>query len=82
MGGIIIRFIEDILKKEVIDPEAKTMGKITDIVFDDETFEITDIVVKKTGIADSIKSNGENVVPISMVGAVGDKILIKRDDEI
>lgn len=77
-----MRFTDDILKKEVIDPEAKIMGKITDIVFDDETFEITDIVVKKTGIADSIKSNSENVVPISMVGVIGDKILIKRDDEI
>lgn len=77
-----MRFVEDILKKEVVDPEAKIMGKITDVVFDSETFEITDIVVKKTGIADSIKSNGENVVPVSMVGAIGDKILIKGNDEI
>lgn len=73
--------MEDIIKKEVVDPEAKAMGKITDIVIDEDTFEITDIVVKKTGIADSIK-NGENVVPIEMVGAVGDKIFIKGHDEI
>ena len=77
-----MRFMEDILKKEVVDPEAKIMGKVTDIVFDNETYEITEIVVKKTGFADSIKSNGENIVPISMVGAIGDKILIKRNDEI
>ena len=77
-----MRFMEDILKKEVVDPEAKIMGKVTDIVFDNEAYEITEIVVKKTGLADSIKSNGENIVPISMVGAIGDKILIKRNDEI
>lgn len=77
-----MRVIEDLLKKEVIDPSAKSMGKITDIVIDEETFEITDIVVKKTGIADSIKSNGENVVPVDMLGAIGDKIFIKKDDEI
>lgn len=77
-----MRLIEDILKKEVISPDAKTMGKITDVVIDEETFEITDIVVKKTGIAESIKSNGEDVVPVEMVGPIGDKIFIKRHDEI
>lgn len=77
-----MRIVQDVIKKEVVDPEAKIMGKITDVVIDEDTFEVTDIVVKKTGIADSIKSNGENVVPIEMIGAIGDKIFIKGPDEI
>lgn len=77
-----MRFTEDLLKKEIINPDAKIMGMITDIIFDEDTFEITDVVVKGKGIVDSIKSNGENVVPIELIGSIGDKIFIKNYDEI
>ncbi len=77
-----MRFTKDLLKKEIIDPEAKSMGKISDIIFDEDTFEITDVVVKGMGITESIRSNSENVVPIELIGAIGDKIFIKKYDEI
>ena len=36
----------------------------------------------KTGIADQIKAGGENVVPSELVKVIGDKILLKIDDDI
>lgn len=78
----MMRLKEDLLKKEVIDPEAKLMGVVDDVIFDSQTFEITDIVVKKSGITESIKSNGENIVPIELIGTIGDKLLIKRCDDL
>ncbi|MDO5848863.1 MAG: PRC-barrel domain-containing protein [Methanobrevibacter sp.] len=77
-----MRFNADLNKKEVLDSDAKTMGVISDIIIDDDTFEITDVVLKGKGIAETLKSNGEYVVPIEMLGAIGDKIFIKKEDEI
>lgn len=79
-----MRILRDIIKKEVIGSDAKLMGKVTDVVVDDETYEITDLVVKRTGLSDSFKAstNGENLVPIEMIDVIGDKLLIEQDEEI
>ena len=52
-----------------------------DVVMDKVTFEITDLVIKKTGLSEQIKSS-ENLVPIELVKVIGDKILLKGDDDI
>lgn len=77
-----MRIKEDLINKEVLDGGADLIGKVIDVVMDKDTFEVTDLVIKKTGIADQIKAGGENVVPSERVKVIGDKILLKSDDDI
>ena len=77
-----MRIKEDLINKEVLDGGADLIGKVIDVVMDKDTFEVTDLVIKKTGIADQIKAGGENVVPSELVKFIGDKILLKSDDDI
>ncbi|MCF0226106.1 MAG: PRC-barrel domain-containing protein [Methanobrevibacter sp.] len=76
-----MRITEDLLKKDVIDADAREIGVITDIIISDQTFEITDIVTQEKGFA-NFGSNEENVIPIDFISVVGDKVLIKSADEI
>lgn len=77
-----MRIKEDLFNKEVLDGNANLIGKVIDVVMDKDAFEITDLVIKKTGLADQIKSSGENVVPTELIKVIGDKILLKNDDDI
>lgn len=77
-----MRIKEDLINKEVLDGGAELIGKVVDVVMDKDTFEVTDLVIKKTGIADQIKAGGENVVSSELVKVIGDKILLKSDDDI
>ena len=75
-------FIKDeLFGKEVLDAEIQIVGKVTDVVFDKDSFEITDLVIKKTGFSEQIKAS-ENIVPMELVKVIGDKILLKDDDDI
>ena len=77
-----MRILADIIKKEVIDSDMKIIGKVIDVKMDKDTFEVTDLVIKKTGISESMKFNGENVVPMDFVRVIGDKIILKSVDDI
>ncbi len=77
-----MRIKEDLINKEVLDGTANLIGKVVDVIMDKDTFEVTDLVIKKSGITDQIKSSGENVVPTELVKVIGDKILLKSDDYI
>ena len=72
-----MRIKEDLINKEVLDGGADLIGKVIDVVMDKDTFEVTDLVIKKTGIADQIKAGGENVVPSELVKVIGDKFYLK-----
>ena len=72
---------DELFGKEVLDAEIQIVGRVTDVVFDKDTFEITDIVIKKTGFSEQIKAS-ENIVPMELVKAIGDKILLKGEDDI
>ncbi len=76
-----MRIKDELFGKEVLDADILIVGKITDVVFDKETFEITDLVIKKTGFSEQIKAS-ENVIPIELVKVIGDKVLLKSDDDI
>ena len=65
-----MRIKEDLINKEVLDGGAELIGKVVDVVMDKDTFEVTDLVIKKTGIADQIKAGGENVVPSELVKVI------------
>ena len=72
---------KDIINKEVLDGNVRIIGKVHEIVFDEDTFEVTDLVIKKTGISEQFRES-ENVVPVDLVKAIGDKVLLKSDDDI
>ena len=76
-----MRIKDELLGKEVIDADIQVAGKVADIVMDKTTFEITDLVIKKTGFSEQIKSS-ENLVPVELVKVIGDKILLKGEDDI
>ncbi len=76
-----MRIKDELFGKEVLDADIQIAGKVIDVVFDKETFEITDLVVKKTGFSEQIKSS-EDVVPMELVKVIGDKILLKGVDDI
>ena len=73
--------VKELVGKEVLSSEAKIIGRVNEVIFDEETFEITDLVIKKTGISEQIRES-ENVVPVELVKAIGDKVLLKSDDDI
>ena len=77
-----MRIKEDLINKEVLDGTANLIGKVIDVIMDKDTFEVTDLVIKKSGFTGQIKSTGENVVPTELVKVIGDKILLKSDDYI
>ena len=78
-----MRFIEDLIKKEVINSNAIIIGKVTDIKFNKETFEIQDLVVKKDTFVESIKgSKGEDLIPVGLIKHIGDKVLLKGDYDL
>ena len=72
---------KEIIGKEVLDGNIIVIGKIHEIVFDEDTLEITDFVIKKTGISDQFRDS-ENVIPIELVKTIGDKVLLKNDEDI
>ena len=76
-----MRIKSELFGKEVLDAEIQIVGKVTDVVLDRDTFEITDLVIKKTGLSEQIKAS-ENLVPMELVKVIGDKILLKGEDDI
>ncbi|MCI6994074.1 PRC-barrel domain-containing protein [uncultured Methanobrevibacter sp.] len=76
-----MRIKDELFGKEVLDAEIQIVGKVSDVLFDKDTFELTDLVIKKTGLSEQIKAS-ENVIPIELVKVIGDKILLKGEDDI
>lgn len=72
---------KELFNKEVLDANINIIGKVQEIVFDEDTFEITDLVIKKIGFSEQL-SDSENVVPVELVKAIGDKVLLKSDDDL
>ena len=76
-----MRVKDELFGKEVLDAEIQIVGKVADIVIDKDTFEVTDLVIKKTGFSEQIKAS-ENMVPMELVKVIGDKILLKGEEDI
>jgi sporulation protein YlmC with PRC-barrel domain len=76
-----MRIKDELFGKEVLDADIQIVGKVHDVVLDKDTFEITDLVLKKTGISEQIKAS-ENMVPMELVKVIGDKILLKGEDDL
>lgn len=76
-----MRIREELFGKEVLDAEIQIVGKVQDVILDKDSFEITDLVIKRSGFSEQIKSS-EDVVPMELVKVIGDKILLKGEDDI
>ena len=76
-----MRIKQELIGVEVIDADAQVVGKVSDVIFEKETYEITDLVLKKSGFSEQIKSS-EDMVPVEIVKVIGDKILLKGEDDI
>lgn len=72
---------KELIGKEVLNGNVRIIGKVYEIVFDEDTFEVTDLVIKKTGISEQFRDS-ENVVPVDLVKAIGDKVLLKSEDDV
>lgn len=73
-----MKIVEDIIGKEVVNTDAKLVGKVSDIEFDEDTREIDSLILKKGGISETLNiSKSENVIPYDMISKIGDKILLK-----
>lgn len=81
MIGDTMKVKDELFGKEVLDADIQIVGKVTDVVMDRDTFEVTDLVIKKTGFSQQIKAS-ENIVPMELVKVIGDKILLKGEDDI
>lgn len=76
-----MRIKDELFGKEVLDADIQIVGKVADAILDKDTLEITDLVIKKTGFSEQIKAS-ENLVPMELVKVIGDKVLLKGDDDI
>ena len=76
-----MRIKDDLFGKEILDAEIQIVGTVSDVVVDKDTLEITDFVIKKTGLSNQIKAS-EDMVPIELVKVIGDKILLKGIDDL
>ena len=76
-----MRIKDELFGKEVLDADIQIVGKVSDVVFDTDTYELTDLVLKKTGFSEQIKDS-ENMVPMELVKVIGDKIILKGEDDL
>ena len=76
-----MRIKDELFGKEVLDADIQIVGKVTDVVFDKDSFEITDLVIKGSGLSEQSKAS-EDLVPMEMIKVIGDKILLKGEDDI
>ena len=76
-----MRIRDELFGKEVLDADIQIVGKVSDVVLDKDTYEITDLVLKKTGFSEQIKAR-ENLVPMELVKVIGDKIILKGEDDL
>ena len=73
-----MKFVKELIGKEVLNKDAFIVGKVSDIEFDPETKIIESLVLKKGSISETLNiSKGENVVPFDFIESIGDKIILK-----
>ena len=46
-----MRIKDELFGKEVLDAEIQIIGRVSDVIFDKASFEITDLVIKKSGFS-------------------------------
>lgn len=78
-----MKIVEDIIGKEVVNTDAKLIGKVTDVEFDGDTKELGSLILKKGGISETLNiSKSEYIIPYEIISKIGDKILLKDSLDI
>lgn len=72
-----MRIKEEIIGKEVVDVNAIVVGQVKDVDIALETRMVERLIVGQVGILQGLRSSEDIIIPLNMVMAVGDKILIK-----
>ena len=79
---ITMRLKEKIIGKEVVDINAMSIGKVKDVEVNFENKTLEAFIVGKGGILEGLgSSRNDIIVPLSMVVAVGDKIIVKSENQ-
>lgn len=83
-GGMgTMRIKDKIIGKEVLDVNANLIGKVNDVDVNFENKTLEAFIVGKGGLLESLGGSGnEIIVPLHMVIAIGDKILIKSETQL
>ena len=77
-----MRLKEKIIGKEVVDINAMSIGKVKDVEVNFENKTLEAFIVGKGGILEGLgSSRNDIIVPLSMVVAVGDKIIVKSENQ-
>lgn len=75
-----IRINEKIIGKDVVNNSGMVVGKVIDVVLDDDTREIKSIIMGQGGMANIFKlSTSETIIPFKMVHQIGDNLILKND---
>jgi len=83
-GGMgVMRIKEKIIGKEVVDINANVIGKVKDVDVNFENKTLQAFIIGKGGILEGLGSSGNDIiVPLRMVIAMGDKILVKSETQL
>lgn len=77
-----MRIKEKIIGKEVVDINAMVIGKVKDVEVNFENKTIEAFIVGKGGILEGLgSSRNDIIVPLNMVVAIGDKIIVKSENQ-
>jgi sporulation protein YlmC with PRC-barrel domain len=73
---------EEIVGKEVVDVNAIVIGKVTDVEVTFETQTLEALIIGKGGFLGGLGISKDDIrVPLDMVMAIGDKILVKSETQ-
>lgn len=73
---------EEMIGKEVVDVNAMTVGKVKDVEANFESKTIESFLVGNGGILERLgSSKNDIVIPLRMVVAIGDKIIVKSENQ-
>ncbi|NYB52380.1 MAG: PRC-barrel domain-containing protein [Methanobacteriaceae archaeon] len=74
-----MRIKDKIIGKEVVDNHAILIGKVKDVEVNFETEKVEAFIVGKGGLFEGLGGSNDLIIPLTMVIAVGDKILVKSE---
>lgn len=81
-GMSVMKIKEEIIGKEVVDVNAHVIGKVKDVEVNFQTKTLEAFIVGGGGFLESLgSSKNDIIVPENMVLAIGDKILVKTENQ-
>ena len=76
-----MRLLDEIIGKEILDENASIIGKVKDIEIDTSSKKLESIIIVKEGSKKGFRNTKtEEKIPFEYVSKIGDKILVKKDD--